>query len=167
MQIENRSLYRALKQTVTKDSCVLDIGSGTGIWAVAAAMMGAKRVVAIEEEPLLIGLIKALARENGVAERVEVIEGDSRRVQLGKEFDIVISETVGHLVFDESIVSIMVDARERFLRPGGLLIPESVALVAAAAHLKSRHKRLPAGIPLAHDHFESLALNIPVGLSAR
>lgn len=113
---------------------------------------------------LLIGVIKDLAKENGVADRVEVIQGDSRRVQLGKEFDIVISETVGHLVFDESIASIMIDARTRFLRPGGILIPETVSLVAAAAHLKNRHERLPAGIPMTHSSFESLALNIPIGL---
>jgi len=123
----NRPLYRALKKTVTKYSSVLDIGSGTGIWAVAAAKLGARRVVAIEEEVLLIGVIKDLAKENGVADRVEVIQGDSRRVQLGKEFDIVISETVGHLVFDESIASIMIDARTRFLQSGGILIPETVS----------------------------------------
>lgn len=160
----NRLLYRALKKHVTSESSVLDIGSGTGIWAVAAASLGAKKVVAIEEDPLLIGLIKTLATENGVAEKVEVIQGDSRQVRLGNEFDIVISETIGHLVFDESIASIMIDARERFLKPGGILIPETVALVAAAAHLKTRHERLPAGIPLAYDYFQSLALNIPVGL---
>jgi protein arginine N-methyltransferase 1 len=161
----NRPLYRALKKTVTKDSSVLDIGSGTGIWAVAAAMLGAKRVVAIEEDLLLIGVIKDLAKENGVAERVEAIQGDSRRVQLGKEFDIVISETVGHLVFDESIAAIMIDARARFLKPGGILIPETVSLVAAAAHLKTRHGKLPAGIPMTDSSFESLALNIPIGLT--
>ena len=163
----NRAFYRALKQTVTKDSSVLDIGSGTGIWAVAAARLGARRVVAIEVEPLLVGLIKALASDHGVADRVEVIEGDSRHVQLGNDFDVVMSETIGHLVFDEPIVPIMIDARERFLKPGGLLIPETVALIAAPAHLKSRHASLPAGIPMAHAYFETLSLNIPVGVRDR
>src|SRR6202158_3507628 len=115
----NRSFYRALKKTVTKTSSVLDIGSGTGVWAVAAAKLGARRVVAIEAEPLLIGLIKQIARDNGVASKVEVVQGDSRQIQLGQEFDIVISETIGHLVFDEPIVPIMIDARKRFLKPGG------------------------------------------------
>lgn len=163
----NRALYRALKRTVTKDSVVLDIGSGTGIWAVAAAMLGAERVVAIEEDELLIGVIKDLAQENGVGSKVEIIQGDSRRVQMGREFDLVISETVGHLVFDESIASIMIDARARFLKPGGILIPERVSLVAAAAHLKGHDKRLPAGIPMTHSRFESLALNVPIGLKNR
>ncbi|HKQ76042.1 MAG TPA: class I SAM-dependent methyltransferase, partial [Blastocatellia bacterium] len=146
---------------------VLDIGSGTGVWAISAAKMGARRVVAIEQDQLLIGLIKKLAHENGVADRVEVIQGDSRQVQLANEFDVVISETIGNLVFDEQIVPIMIDARDRFLKPGGVLIPESVALVAAAGHFKKRHKRLPAGIPLEYGYFESLLLNHPFGLTDR
>jgi precorrin-6B methylase 2 len=161
----NRPFYRALKENITRDSSVIDIGSGTGLWAIAAARMGAKRVVAIEQEPLLIGLIKTLAHENGVADKVEVIQGISKEVQLGREFDIIISETIGHVIFDEQIVPIMIDARERFLKPGGVLIPDTVTLLAAAAHLKRRHKKLPAGIPAKYGYFESLILNVPVGLS--
>ncbi len=163
----NQSFYRALSNVITSESTVLDIGSGTGIWAVAAARLGAKRVVAIEHEPLLIGVIKALATENGVAGKLDVILGDSRQVQLSNEFDVVISETIGHLVFDESIVPIMIDARERFLKPGGVLVPQTVALVAAAAHLERPNEKLPAGIPLACSDFESLAMNIPLGLHDR
>ena len=163
----NASLYRALEKTVNKESAVLDIGSGTGVWAVAAAQMGAKRVVAIEQEPLLIDVIKRLATNNGVAGRVQVIQGDSRQIELDQEFDVVISETIGHLVFDESIVSIMIDARKRFLKPAGILIPESVALMVAGAHLEDENQELPLGIPLAHADFQSLALNIPIGLNDR
>jgi len=163
----NQPFYRSLKKTVTRNSCVLDIGSGTGVWAIAAARLGARRVVAIEQSPLLIGLIKKFAKDIGVDNRVEVIQGDSRQIQLEREFDLVISETIGYLVFDESIVPIMIDARKRFLKPGGTLIPETVGLVAAAAHLESRHKTLPAGIPLNAGYFESLSLNIPVGLTSR
>lgn len=160
----NQAFYRALKGTVTNKSTVLDIGSGTGIWAVTAALLGAKRVVAIEYEPLLIGVINALAEENGVADQIEVILGDSREVRLEKDFDIVISETIGHLVFDESIVSIMIDARERFLKPGGIMIPQTVSLIVAAANFENANEKLPSGIPLVGTVFESLSLNIPLAL---
>jgi ribosomal protein S18 acetylase RimI-like enzyme/SAM-dependent methyltransferase len=144
---------------------VLDIGSGTGLWAVLAARLGAKRVVAIELDPLMVGFIKGLARANGVAERVEVIVGDSRQVALDRGFDVVISETVGHLVFDESIVSIMIDARERFLKPGGALIPCGVALLASAAQLK--RPALPAGLHLDYSDCESLLLHSPAAVNSR
>jgi precorrin-6B methylase 2 len=160
----NGLFYRALKKHVRRDSIVVDIGSGTGLWAIAAARMGAKKVVAIEQNPLLLGLIKTLARANGVADRIEVLAGDSQRVELGKEFDIVISETIGHLIFDEQITSIMLDARERFLKPGGVLIPAAVTLRAAAAHLRGRPQKLPLGIPVEYDYFESLMIHSPVAL---
>jgi protein arginine N-methyltransferase 1 len=163
----NRFFFKALQRHVGGASSVLDIGAGTGLWAIAAARLGARRVVAVEMDALLLGLIKALARDNGVADRVEVVGGDSRQLQLGREFDVVISETVGHLVFDEPIVSVMLDARQRFLKPGGVLLPCGVALVAAAAHLRPRHRCLPAGLPLAFGSFEGLALNGPVVLKGR
>ena len=159
----NRSFYKAIKKNLIQGSNVLDIGSGTGIWAIVAAKLGAKKVVAIEQDQLLIGLIKKLASDNGVADRVDVIYGDSRKAQLDAEFDIVISETIGNLVFDEQIVPIMIDARERFLKPGGILIPESVALVAAPGHYKTPHKKLPAGIQVDYGYFESLLLHHPHG----
>lgn len=160
----NRAFYSALKKRVRAGDSVVDIGSGTGVWAIVAAQLGAKHVVAIEQDPLLIGLINSLAKANGVADRVEAVAGDSRRVALGKRFDIVISETIGNLAFDEQIVPIMIDARERLLKPGGILIPESVALVAAAGHLKDRHQEIPAGIAVEYESFQWLTLNIPVGL---
>lgn len=162
----NRAFHRALKARVTPNSAVLDIGSGSGLWAITAAKLGAKKVVAIEMMPMLAGLIRALARDHGVADRVEVITGDSRQVRLAREFDVVISETIGHLIFDEQIVTIMADARERFLKPGGALIPETVTLMAAGAHLRQpRLSKLPAGIPGKFGRFESLMLHAPLGLT--
>ena len=157
----NRAFYAALQRCVTTDSVVLDIGSGTGLWAIAAARLGAKRVVAIEQDALLIGLIQALAQANDVADRVEVLQGDSRQLHLDREFDVVISETIGHLVFDEDVATIMLDARRRFLKPGGTLIPQEVALVAAAAHYEQ--PRLPHGLPVLYGEFETLLLHHPVG----
>jgi len=159
----NRPFYEALKRVVTPGSSVLDIGSGSGLWAIVAAQLGAKKVVAIEREPLLIGLIRALARANGVADRLEVVHGDSRQMQLAREFDVVVSETIGHVIFDEDIVSIMADARRRFLKPGGVLIPGAVALMAAPAHWRSP-ARLPVEIDAAFGEFEALARHVPLGV---
>ena len=160
----NTALFEALRKSLAKGATVLDIGSGSGVWAIASAQMGADRVVAIEQEPLLAGLINNLALENGVADRVQVIQGNSAQIQLDIKCDLVISETIGHLIFDEQIVQIMIDARQRFLRPGGVLIPNAVTLLVAPANYSGTGK-LPAGITGDFSYFESLILNVPVGLT--
>jgi len=127
----NRAFHRALRARVKPGSSVLDLGSGTGIWAVVAARLGARRVVAVEREPLLVPVIERLARENGVGDRVEVLRADAHRLPLAREFDVVVSETVGNEGFEEGIVPLLYDARCRFLKRGGALIPEAVSLRAA------------------------------------
>lgn len=159
--VRNRAFYKALKKCVASDSVVLDIGAGTGVWAIAAAKLGARKVVAVEMDALLTGLTKILAREQGVAEKIEAVCGSSFDVQLEREFDIVISETIGYLGYDENIVGVMLDARQRFLKTGGLLIPETVSLFAAAAHLKTERETVPNGVPFDFKRLAKLNLNSP------
>jgi precorrin-6B methylase 2 len=163
----NRAFMSALSLHVKPGSTVLDIGSGTGIWAITAARLGAKRVVAIERDALLIPVIRNLAKENGVQDRVEVIHGESTSLQLDQRFDCVISETIGNQAFDEDIVSIMMDARKRFLKPGGCLIPEYSSLTVAASNLRNRLTRAPAETPISSAYFEALYLHIPVTLTEK
>lgn len=162
--VRNRAFYQALERNVTPGSVVLDIGSGVGIWAIAAAKMGAKRVVAVDMDELLIGVCKSLAAEHGVADRVETVWGNSLDVGLEREFDVVISETIGYLGYDENIVAIMQDARQRFLKKGGVLIPETVSLHAAAGHLKVRQDAVPVGVPLDLEALQRLILHSPRAL---
>ncbi len=159
--VRNRAFYKALQKCVKSDSVVLDIGAGVGIWAIAAAKLGAKKVVAVERDELLIGLIKILAEEHGVIEKVEAVCGNSLEIQLEKEFDIVISETIGYLGYDEGIVPIMFDARKRFLKNGGLLIPETISIFAAAAHLKTGKEIVPNGLPFDFKRLAKLNLHSP------
>lgn len=159
----NRAFYAALKQHISPGATVLDIGSGTGVWAIAAARLGASKVVAIERNRLLIPIIQTLARENKVADKIEVVECDSREFRTRNRFDVVVSETIGNEGFDEEIVPIMIDARKRLLKKGGLVIPRSLSIVAAAAHLRS--PKLPAVTPVQCGYFDSLNLNIPVVLN--
>ncbi len=159
--VRNRAFYNALKRRVSEDSIVLDIGAGTGIWAITAAKLGAKRVVAVEPDELLIGLIKNLAEEHNVGKKVEIVCGKSFDVRLEKEFDLVVSETVGYLGFEENIVEIMRDARTRFLKKDGAIIPEIVALAAAAAHLKTETEIVPSGLPFDFAALADLNLHSP------
>jgi protein arginine N-methyltransferase 1 len=153
----NSAFQRALAARVRPGCAVLDIGAGTGLWAIVAARLGAGRVVAVEKERLLVPLIEALASENGVADRVRAVCGDSRRLALGGRFDVVVSETVGNQGFEEDHVAIMADARRRFLRRGGAIIPETLSLLAAPVAERARVRRSP----IRRRVFDALAVQFP------
>ena len=53
------------------DQTVIDYGCGSGILAVAAAMLGARRVIAVDHDPRALLATRENAQRNGVAERVE------------------------------------------------------------------------------------------------
>ena len=137
---------------------VLDLGAGTGLWSVVAARLGARRVVAVEREPLLVPVIERLARENGVADRVTAIRGDANRLRLSRRFDVVVSETVGNEAFEEGIVPLLTRARRHFLKKEGALVPWAVSLRAAPV----RPFVLGVRPPLVHDRtLSDLLLHVP------
>jgi protein arginine N-methyltransferase 1 len=166
-EARNSAFLKAIRKHVRPGSSVLDIGSGTGIWAIVAAFSGASRVVAIEQDELLIPIIRNIVKENGVSDKVEVVQGNSNDLKLNERFDLIVSETIGNQAFEEDIVPTMTDARARFLKPGGTLIPGEVAFVAAAAHYENAIDVSPAGVPTKCTYFQSLSLNIPLMLSSK
>jgi hypothetical protein len=112
-------------------------------------------------DELLVGVIRMLAEEHGVSDRVEAICASSFDVGLEREFDLVVSETIGYLGYDERVVEIMADAGKRFLRDGGHIIPETVALYAAAGKMKVRTDAVPVGIDLDFHKLARLNLHSP------
>jgi SAM-dependent methyltransferase len=154
----NAAFREAIAGRITPGCTVLDIGAGTGVWAITAARLGAARVVAVEQEPLLQPVIERLAHENGVADRVEVRVADSRRLRLSRRFDLVISETVGNEGLEEGIVEILRDAHRRFLKPGGHLLPEALALMAVPVR-RPRPSGPDPSLAWARDSFDGLAVH--------
>jgi ribosomal protein L11 methyltransferase len=54
---------------------VLDLGTGTGVLAISAALLGAERVLAVDNNPLAVRIASQNIRLNALEERVEVKEG--------------------------------------------------------------------------------------------
>ena len=69
-----QSFLRAILKAVEPGDVVLDIGSGTGVLAYFACMAGAKRVFAVEQDPL-VGLAQAISKQNGFDDRVVFLYG--------------------------------------------------------------------------------------------
>ncbi|MBP0038257.1 MAG: 50S ribosomal protein L11 methyltransferase [Roseofilum sp. SBFL] len=114
---------QALKQSVTPDSVVLDIGTGTGIFALLACQLGAKKVYAIETNPA-IEIGKQAAVANGYRDKIEFIQDLSTNVKLPELADVIISDLRGVLPLFQQHIGSLADARTRLLRPGGVLIPQ-------------------------------------------
>jgi ribosomal protein L11 methyltransferase len=67
-----RGCLRLLDQAVTGGEHVLDVGSGSGILAIAAVLLGAADVLAVESDPLAWDAIAENTEANGVAGRVRL-----------------------------------------------------------------------------------------------
>jgi ribosomal protein L11 methyltransferase len=80
----------ALERFAPQAADVLDLGCGSGILAIAAAGLGAQRVLAIDIDPQAVKAARANAAENGVADRLEVREGTLDAAE-GETFDIVVA----------------------------------------------------------------------------
>ena len=127
--IRTNAYRSAIRSVVTRDSVVLDLGTGTGILAFFACEAGARRVFAIEEGDA--GVTSMLARHLGLSDRVEIIHARSTQVELPERAHVLVTETLGPFGLDEHILSSVMDARARLLMPGATIIPRHLALCLA------------------------------------
>ena len=120
--------YRdALKSLVRPGDVGLDLASGTGILGLMALQAGAARIYAIESGDIA-SVARDLARENGFGDRVSIIEEHSSRAVLPEKVDFIVTDLAGRFGFEAGLFEVMSDARRRFLKPGGRVIPSSVSL---------------------------------------
>jgi hypothetical protein len=98
-----------------------------------AARAGAARVYAVERTTVAV-LAQELAAANGLGEIIEVIHGDVLDVELPEPVDVIVSEWLGGFGIDEGMLAPVIAARDRWLKPGGAMIPHSVTAWAGLVH---------------------------------
>jgi ribosomal protein L11 methyltransferase len=81
----------ALGELRLDGACVLDVGTGSGILAIAAARRGAREVVAVDTDRLAV----EAARENAVANAVRVDVRHGSAADVDGTFDILLANLVG------------------------------------------------------------------------
>lgn len=128
----------ALRRAVTPGSVVVDIGTGTGIFALLACQFGARRVYAIEPDNAIF-VAQEMATANGYADRIEFIKELSTRTVLPERADVIISDIRGILPLVQQDISTLIDARRRLLAPGGVLIPQRDTLWATVVETTDQY----------------------------
>jgi protein arginine N-methyltransferase 1 len=140
-RVRTGAYAQALRQTVKPGSVVLEIGTGPGAIAIFACQLGASRVIAIESEDII-----QVARENAAinhcADRIEFIEDFSTNVSLTSKADVIVSDLHGVLPLYGHAVPAIIDARCRFLKPGGALIPREETLWAAVVEMPKHYAEI-------------------------
>jgi ribosomal protein L11 methyltransferase len=78
---------RTLEREVVPGDDVIDVGTGSGVLAIAAAKLGARRVLALDLDPVAVSSATENVRLNGLADRIAVVESDLLGVLRGAEVD--------------------------------------------------------------------------------
>ena len=85
-----RALLRAVPVARGRPArVVFDVGTGSGILAIAAARLGAGRVLAVDDDPIAVAVARENVRRNGVASRVRIARGDGLDRAAGRAHVIV------------------------------------------------------------------------------
>jgi len=126
---------------------ILDLGTGSGILAVAAAKLWPARIAATDIDGASVRMTRENARANGIAARIAVLEGaGTRPVRCGARFDLVLAN------IQVRPLAAMAPAVARRIRPGGYVVlsgllraDEAEALAAYRAQGLALAMRLPLG----------------------
>ena len=127
-EVRTASFLKAILKTVKPGDIVLDMGCGTGILSYFACIAGARHVYAVEQGPIL-STAKKICEHNGFQDRVTFLNEWSHKIDLPEKVDVIITETIGNIAFEEGILGWIVDGKNRFLREGGQIIPKKLELV--------------------------------------
>ena len=117
----------AVAQVVRPGDRVADVGCGSAVLGLLCLQAGAGHVDAIDSTAAIEIARQSLTRPAGATGPASSTASPSRS-SCPKPVDVVICDHVGYFGFDYGLIEIMADARRRFLKPGGRLIPGRLRL---------------------------------------
>ncbi|MEW6541421.1 MAG: 50S ribosomal protein L11 methyltransferase [Bacillota bacterium] len=104
-----------LERYLARGARVLDIGTGSGILAVAAAKLGAGAVCAVDKDPVAIRAARETVAQNNLQGRITIIEGNLLN-QVSEKCDLLVANLHPHLLEE------LIPAAFSRITPGGALI---------------------------------------------
>ncbi len=140
-RVRNAAFHAALQRAIVPgETIVADIGAGTGFLGFLAAKLGAKRVD-LYETAEVASVARKLIKHNRLA-NCRIAQVHSTEVAEPDKVDVVVSETLGNYPFEENIIGTLNDARERFLNPGGVVIPHGIEQFVCPVISERLHREL-------------------------
>jgi len=120
--VENGQLF--------KGKTVLDVGCGTGILSMFCVQAGASHVYAVDCSDI-INQAKQIIKDNGFSEKITCIQAKVEDMTLPCKVDIIVSEWMGYFLLYESMLNTVIYARDHFMKPGGILLPDKANMYIA------------------------------------
>ncbi|EYU42922.1 hypothetical protein MIMGU_mgv1a002861mg [Erythranthe guttata] len=141
----------AYKQAITenpslvRNAVVMDVGCGTGILSLFAARAGASRVIAIEASDKMAAVATQIAKDNNLLQNgisserngvIEVVQGMVEELENADHIqphsvDVLVSEWMGYCLLYESMLTSVLFARDKWLKIGGAMLPDTATMFAA------------------------------------
>lgn len=110
---------RCLEDVLKPDNIVFDVGTGSGILAVAAAKLGAAHVHAVDLDPVAVRVAKENAAFNNVTATVDITQGDLLTGVNGKA-NVIVANIIADI-----IIKMLPDVKTR-LADNGLFIASGI-----------------------------------------
>jgi len=98
---------------------VIDVGTGSGVLAIAAVKLGAERAVAIDCDPTAASVARENAALNGVADRVRIVVGDLMNA-VAQRAEVIVANIHAHAITE------LANVLPHHLQPGGRFIGSGV-----------------------------------------
>lgn len=146
---------RTLEQVIKGDEMVIDVGTGSGVLAIGACLLGAKRVLALDLDPVAVSSAKENIALNNLSDQIEVHLSDLLGVVTNREGqtdDLTVKPPVDIVVANilAEIILLFIDDVYQALKPGGIYIASGIwknkedvvesALVAAGFVVEAKHR---------------------------
>jgi tetratricopeptide (TPR) repeat protein len=123
----NLAYREAIRAVVGPDDHVLEIGTGAGLLALLSAEAGARRVTTCEMVDVVAAEARSIVARSRYADRVAVVGKRSTALQVGVDLpekaDVLVSEILADDFVGEGVLTSLVDARRRLLKPGARMVP--------------------------------------------
>lgn len=117
-----RLCLAALEEYVRPDTNILDLGTGSGILAIAAAKLGGPsvRVQAIDVDQIAVDATRENVERNGLSGQIEVGLGSAAAAQPGGPYDLIVANILATVIID------LAKSLYYLLAPGGILITSGI-----------------------------------------